>query len=266
MSSTHTRVLLPALALAVTLTGCTAQAPAQSESGRTSQAPPAAAAPAGKKVDPATAGSITGRVRFDGPRPTPDVVRLSADAGCVQNGRNTAQSDAVLISSDGALANAFVYIKDGLDPAYTFDTPATPVTLDQKGCFFEPRVLGIRVGQPLDVGNDDPTFHNVHAMPRMNMEYNQGLTAGAGRLRRTFTTPEVMMRFKCDVHAWMTAWIGVVAHPYFAVTGTDGSFTLAGVPPGTYTVEAWHERFGTRTAQVVVGDGQAQQVAFSFAR
>ena len=224
-------------------------------------APPAAA---GKTVDAATAGSIAGRITFEGAAPRPEVVRVSSDEGCVQAAGPNPMSDAVLVGNDGALQNVFVYIKDGLSPDYAFDVPTEPIVLDQKGCFYTPRVLGIRVGQPLEVSNDDPTFHNVHALPKMNMEFNQGLNMRGSRLRRTFTTPEVMMRFKCDVHGWMAAWVGVVQHPFFAVTGPDGSFALKGVPPGTYTVEAWHERFGTKTAQVTVGDHQAQTTAFSF--
>jgi plastocyanin len=218
----------------------------------------------GKKVDAATAGTITGKITFEGQRPAVELVRMASDAGCVQGAGPNPQSDAVLIANDGGLQNVFVYIKDGLDPAYTFDVPTDPVILDQKGCFYAPRVLGVRAGQSLEVSNDDPTFHNVHAMPKMNMEFNQGLNVRGSRLRRTFTTPEVMVRFKCDVHGWMAAWLGVVSHPYFAVTGADGSFSLKGVPPGTYTVEAWHERFGTKLAQVTVAANQTGTASFTF--
>jgi hypothetical protein len=143
--------------------------------------------------------------------------------------------------------------------------PASPAVLDQKGCLYQPRVLGVRVNQPLVISNDDATFHNVHALPKTNLEFNQGLANRNDKMTKTFTAPEVMVRFKCDVHGWMAAYVGVVAHPFFAVTGADGSFNLTGVPPGTYTVEAWHERFGTKTTEVTVGDHQSQTVSFSFA-
>jgi hypothetical protein len=142
--------------------------------------------------------------------------------------------------------------------------PPAPAVLDQKGCFYTPRVLGVRVGQPIALSNSDPTFHNVHALPRTNREFNTGLSPGIAPTRRTFTAPEVMVRFKCDVHGWMAAHVGVLPHPFFAVTGADGAFALQGLPPGTYTIEAWHERFGAKTDQVAVADRQAQTASFAF--
>jgi len=256
----------PAFALRlglISVVACSLMAASACGSSPAQNAAPAAAT--GKKVDAAMAGSIAGTVTFEGKPPAPEVIRVSSDMACVQDAGPNPASDAVLVANNGALQNVFIYIKEGLDPAYAFDTPTDPVVLDQKGCFYTPRVLGIRVGQPLDVSNDDPTFHNVHALPKMNMEFNQGLNVRGSRLRRTFTTAEVMMRFKCDVHGWMAAWVGVLPHPFFAVTGPDGSFDLKGVPPGTYTIEAWHERFGTKTAQVVVADHQTQTASFTFA-
>lgn len=190
---------------------------------------------------------------------------MDGDPACVQGDGPNPPSDAVLIANDGAIRHVFVYLKSGLDSAYTFPTPADPAVLDQQGCLYRPRVLGVRVGQPLNIVNSDATFHNVHALPKVNAEFNQGQPAKSQPARRVFKTPEVMVRFKCDVHGWMAAWVGVVSHPFFAVTGADGTFTLAGVPPGTYTVEAWHEKFGTRTAQVTVGDRAAATASFAFA-
>jgi hypothetical protein len=224
----------------------------------------APAVPAGKPVDTATAGTITGRVTFTGTPPSADAIRMSSDPACVASAGPNPQSDAVLVSADGGLRNVFIHIKDGLDPAYAFPTPTEPVVLDQQGCFYTPRVLGIRVNQPLEMSNSDPTFHNVHALPATNREFNHGLAPGLPAMRSTFATPEVMVRFKCDVHGWMAAYVGVVAHPFFAVTGADGAFSLDGVPPGTYTVEAWHERFGTRTGQVTVTSSGSHAVDFAF--
>jgi plastocyanin len=226
--------------------------------------PPAAPAAVGKPVDPATARNLIGKVTFTGKAPAPQVIRMSSDPACAEHAGPKPQDNAVLVGADGALQNAFIYIKSGLDSSYAFETPSTPVVLDQKGCFYVPRVMGLRVGQPLEMANTDPTFHNVHAMPKDNREFNHGLAPGIPPMRHTFTRPEVMVRFKCDVHGWMAAHIGVMEHPFFAVSAPDGSFTLNGVPPGTYTVEAWHEVFGTRTAQVTVGADTPAALSFSF--
>jgi len=142
--------------------------------------------------------------------------------------------------------------------------PKDPVVLDQRGCIYTPRVVGLRVGQSIEVVNSDDTLHNVHALPMQNQEFNHGQQFRNMRLTKTFTVPEVMVRFKCDVHGWMAAWVGVTTHPFFAITGNDGTFSLKGVPPGTYTVEAWHEKFGLRTTQVTVAPSQAQTASFTF--
>ncbi len=231
--------------------------------GTTPAPPPAAAAPA-KHVDPAAAGAITGRVVFEGTPPTPAPLKMSADPTCLEESGPHPHSDAVLVNKAGDVENVFVYVKDGLDAAYAFDVPTTPVQIDQKGCRYEPRVTGVRVGQPIQVVNDDPVFHNVHVMPQMNQEFDQGEPVQGSRLTHVFTVPEVMVHLKCDVHIWMSGYVGVVANPYFAVTGADGTFAIKNLPPGSYTLEAWHEQFGTRTQQVTVGNHQTQNVSFTF--
>ena len=152
---------------------------------------PATSAPAGKAVDPSTSRAVSGRVVFIGKPPAREVITMSSDPSCTTGAGQKPLDDAVLVGADGAVQNAFVYIKSGLDPAYAFETPTTPVVLDQKGCFYIPRVMGMRVGQPLEMANTDPTFHNVHAMPKDNREFNHGLAPGIPPMRHTFTTPEV---------------------------------------------------------------------------
>jgi len=227
-------------------------------------APKVARSGGNKSVDPATAGSIAGRITFSGPAPAAEPINMASDQACVQGSGPNTVSDAVVIGADGALKNVFVHVKEGLDSAYGFDVPTSGVVLDQKGCKYTPRVVGVRAGQPLEIVNSDPTLHNVHALPMANTEFNQGQPVQGFRTTRTFTTPEVMVRFKCDVHSWMTAQVGVVAHPYFAVTKDDGSYEIRNLPPGTYTIEAWHEKFGTQIAKVTVADKQAQTVPFTF--
>jgi plastocyanin len=157
----------------------------------------------------------------------------------------------------------FVYVKDGLGDR-VFPVPATPVVLDQKSCRYVPHVMGIQVGQTLDILSSDNTLHNVHAMPERNREFNQAHQLAGIKHTHVFSTKEVMIPFKCDVHKWMNAYIGVLDHPFYAVTGANGTFELKGLPPGMYTIEAWHEKLGTQTQTVTVGEKQTSDVAFTF--
>jgi plastocyanin len=231
-----------------------------------SSPPPASAPPAGggKKVDAATAGTISGKVTFAGTPPKPDMLRMTTDQACVQASGAMAPSDAALVAADGAVQNTFVYIKDGVDAAYSFEVPAEAVVLDQKGCRYAPRVIGVRAGQRLEIANSDATLHNVHALPMTNQEFNHGQKEKDPNIVHTFTVPEVMVRFKCDVHGWMNAHVGVMGTPFFAVTAADGSYEIKGVPPGTYTVAVWHEKFGESMQSVTVGDRETKTAAFTF--
>lgn len=246
----------PARALLLTVLACSAACAAD-----VSEQPAPAATP-GKQVDLATAGSVTGLVRFEGAPPAAERLRFSND--CVKNAAPNPQSDAVLVSAEGGLKNTFVYVRDGLEPGYAFDPPAGPAVLDQKGCVYSPRVLAVRVGQAIEVVNSDATLHNVHALPMANQEFNKSQPIQHSRLTHAFTAPEVMVRFMCNVHGWMAAHVAVVDHPYFAVSDDTGRFEIKNLPPGSYTLEAWHEKFGRQTAQVTVGEKQAQTVAFAF--
>ncbi len=202
-------------------------------------------------VDPATAGSITGKVTYDGPKPKPTAVDMSSDPACVKAHGGKAYDEALIIGPKGSLANTFVYVSKGLEP-YRFDVPKEPVTIDQRGCWFQPRVLGVQVGQTVNIINSDPVTHNIHPMAHMNSEWNHSQGPGDPPMHRTFSKPEIMIPVKCNIHNWMHAWIGVVENPFFAVTKEDGSFDLSGLPPGTYTVTAWHEGLETQTATVTV--------------
>jgi plastocyanin len=172
--------------------------------------------------------------------------------------------DQVLVEG-GKLANAFVYIAEGLAD-YSFDPPAGEVVIDQVGCIYRPLVVGVRVGQQLTFVNSDPVLHNVHTMPQENRGSNLSMPTRGMRLSRKFNEPEVMIRTKCDVHPWMRAFIGVVGHPFFAVTGPDGAFRFDGVPPGDYVVQLWHETLGVQTQKVTVPDKGAARADFNVAR
>lgn len=226
-------------------------------------AKPSSPAPDAKKVDTATAATITGKVMLDGAAPAPAIIKTGSDPTCAAANRGDLKSETFVVDN-GALENVFVYIKDGLGNKYLFDTPTEPVKLDQRGCHYVPHVLGVRVGQPLQIANSDNTLHNVHGMPQTNREFNFGQPLAGVKQDVTFTVAEVLIPFKCDVHSWMNAYIGVVDHPYFAVTGTGGTFELKTIPPGTYTIEAVHEKLGRQTQQVTLGEKDSKEIAFTF--
>ena len=223
---------------------------------------PATTAPIANPVDAATAGNVAGRITFEGTPPKLGLVRMDSDPNCVQQGA-AATDETVIVGDGGALQNVFVYVKDGLGDL-RFPVPSTPILLDQKGCRYVPHVLGAQVGQTVEMLNSDPTLHNVHAIPAVNQEFNMGQPLPGMKSTRRFSTREVMVPFKCDVHPWMRAYIGVLEHPYFAVTGADGAFNLNGLPPGTYTIEAWHETLGTQMQTVTIGERETGDITFSF--
>jgi hypothetical protein len=218
--------------------------------------------PGAKRVDAATAGSVSGKVTLDGAAPANLPIKLAADPFCTSTNPNGATFENYVVTN-GGLENVFVYVKDGLGNYY-FDAPTDTVKLDQQGCRYQPHVLGVRTNQPLEISNSDDTMHNVHAMPEANREFNVGQAMKHQVAKRTFTSREVMVPFKCDVHGWMHAFVGVMDHPYFAVTHDGGKFELKNLPPGTYTIEAWHEKLGTQTQKVTVAEKQAADVAFTF--
>jgi hypothetical protein len=230
------------------------------DSSKSAEPTAPAAAPDAKKVDAGTAGNITGKVLLEGTPPTPTTFKMTSDPAC---GAAEGHSESFVVDN-GALQNVFVYIKDGLGNKYIFDTPTEPVKLDQKNCHYTPHVLGVRVTQPLEIVNSDNTMHNVHGMPETNREFNFGQVVAGLKNTVAFTAPEVMIPFKCDVHAWMNSYIGVVNQPYFAVTGNGGKFEMKTVPPGTYTIEAWHEKLGRQTQSVTLGEKDTKDITFTF--
>jgi plastocyanin len=220
-------------------------------------------APSYFRVDPSTAGVLSGTIKFTGKRPARKPIDMSGDPACVEAHHGRAYDEPVVVNSKGELANVFVYIKSGLE-GKTFETPAAPVRLDQNGCWFRPRVIGIQTGQTLEVSNSDPVTHNIHPLAEVNREWNHSQGPGDAPIARKFPRPEVMIRVKCNIHSWMRAFIGVVEHPYFAVSGADGSFQIRNLPPGDYTVAAWQETLGTQEQKVTVPPSGAVTANFMF--
>jgi plastocyanin len=215
-------------------------------------------------VDAATAGVVTGAVTFRGVKPAREPISMESDEGCQKaHAGKPAYDETVLIGKSGGLANAFVYIQSGLE-GKKFEPNGEAVVLDQRGCMFVPRVVGIRTGQTLDLKNGDAVAHNVHPLPKNNREWNQEQAPQAPAVEHRFARPEIMIPVKCNIHAWMHSYIGVVDHPYFAVTGADGTFEWKNVPPGDYTVAVWHEKLGLQEQQVHVAAAGSAALSFTY--
>ena len=231
-------------------------------SGEQKQAAPQGPPPGAQRVDAAKAASVTGRVIFEGSAPENQLIQITSDAACSRAHANGLRFENFVVK-DGGLDNVFVYVKDGLGNYY-FDVPTEAVKVDQVGCQYVPHVFGARVGQPIEIVNSDETMHNVHAMPKVNREFNFGQHLKGMKNTEVFTTREVMVPFTCNVHPWMKAYGGIVDHPYFAVTSGGGKFELKNLPAGTYTVEAWHETLPPQTQTVTIAEKEAKQITFTF--
>ena len=222
-----------------------------------------AAAPAA--MDDANAGSITGKVAFAGDKPVMKTLSMDAVPNCARAHTTPQKSQEVMVNENGTLKNVFVWVKAGV-PDKQWPVPGSAVKLEQKGCMYEPHVLGVMATQEIEIINDDPTNHNIHPMPKENREWNESQPPKGDAKKKSFARQEASppITVKCNVHPWMRAFIAVVSHPFFAVTGDDGTFTIKGLPPGTYTVEAIQEKFGSKEMQVTVGAKEAKTADFDF--
>lgn len=206
--------------------------------------------------------SLRGVVHFEGKMLAPKPISMSADPVCAKQHPSPVLAQEVSTDAKGDLQNVIVFVADGLGDR-TFDPPTQPAVVEQKGCMYAPHVLAVRANQPLEVLNEDATSHNIHPTPANNREWNKAEPPGS-KMEEAFAREEIAIPVKCNVHPWMRAYIAVFKHPFFAVTGKDGGFDLTGLPPGTYTLKAWHEKFGTATQTVTVGPNETKEISFVF--
>jgi plastocyanin len=206
--------------------------------------------------------TLVGTITLKGTPPKPKLIDMPADPVCQNLNRNPTTES--VITNHGRLANVFVYVKGDPLNAYRFAAPESDVILNQRSCYFEPHVFGLQAGQNLQIINSDPTFHNVHPTPRLNPEWNYSQPNGAPPLTKTFRRAEVMIPIKCNQHPWMRAYVGVLNHPFFAVSDRSGKFEIRGLPAGTYKLVVWHEVYGEQEIDVTLAPGESRNADFTF--
>ncbi|MGA8287116.1 MAG: carboxypeptidase regulatory-like domain-containing protein [Acidobacteriaceae bacterium] len=254
---------IPLVALA--LAGCSKHTAANpSAAGNTSS--PATPTP-NAQIDPATAGSVSGTIRFNGKAPTPIVIDMAQDPACSEGSKTPNMTEQYVVHDD-RLANVFVYVKDGLGNRIYMPTK-TPVVLDQKGCRYIPHVIGAMIGQPVEFRNSDRTMHNIHIVPPGSDDssgFDISQAPMAGTEQHIFRHAGLMIPVRCNNHPWMEAFLNVTKNPFFAVSNADGTYEIQGLPPGTYTLVAVHEKLGTQSQQITIQRHKATTVNFAFSK
>jgi hypothetical protein len=210
----------------------------------------------------AASSAVKGLVKFVGARPAATHISMNADPSCAKLHPGGLTAEDVVASPDGGLQNVVVFVSEGLDNR-SFDPAVQPVSMEQKGCMYTPHVIAMRANQELDILNNDATTHNLHPVPSNNREWNKAQAPGT-RVDATFAREEIAIPMKCNVHPWMRSYIAVFKHPFFAVTDKGGNFELKNLPPGTYTIAAWHEKLGTSTQKITLSSGVTKELEFVF--
>jgi plastocyanin len=201
---------------------------------------------------------VTGKVTLDGKAPDMKTIDMTTVAACAQQHPDPVTEEIVVTGDKGELKNVVVSIKKEEGQDLTGDVPKDPAVIDQKGCMYLPHVTAMMVGQPLMVKNSDPTLHNVHSLSTINGSFNKGQPGvNNGELIDPQPKAPETFRIKCDVHSWMAGWIVVFDHPYFSVTGDDGTYDIKNLPDGDYTLQAWQEKYGSQEQKITVKDGKA---------
>jgi plastocyanin len=246
--------------LAISVTGCGNKQPA---SGNNESESAPAAHTSGKPVDPTTAGSVTGTILFTGVPPKMKAISMVTVPNCAKMHSMPAMTEDFVPGDNGTLQNVIVYLQGDFS-AYSFPAASAPVRVDQEGCIYTPHVVAKMTGDPLEVTNKDAVTHNINAMSQLGQGWNESQMRGGDPIVRRFSKEEVPIIVKCNMHPWMRFYLAVVDHPYFQVTGKDGQFALRNVPPGTYTLTAWHEAFGAKKQTVIIQPKQEQKISFTF--
>ncbi len=213
---------------------------------------------------PSHAGTIKGRVTFDGTPPSRRMMDMTADPACVKLIPDGRLGEVMVIDENRGIANVFVYLSGGDIEGKTFEKPSTAAHMTQVGCMFTPRVFGVMANQAVEIENGDPFLHNVHSLPKKSRQFNLAMPFQNQVIKKKFTSAEVMVRIKCDVHPWMAAYIGVLKHPFHATSGSDGTYEMKDVPAGTYTVDAWHERLEAQQGTITVTADGSATLDFTF--
>jgi len=213
----------------------------------------------------AFAGTITGTVTYEGKVPNLKPIAMDADPNCAKKHTTPQASDVLVLGDGNTMANILVRVVGGLPAGKTWPAPKEPAVMDQNGCRYEPHVLGIQIGQPFKILNSDGILHNVHSLPKINKPFNMAMPGNRKEATATFDKEENIFQMKCDVHPWMSAFIMVTTNPFYAVTKKDGKFSIANLDPGTYEIEAWHEKLGIQKASVTIAAaGDTKPIAFKF--
>jgi hypothetical protein len=255
------RMMLGAAALAFGVWGCGGKS-ADNNASAGSTGSGAAVAQSGT-AGPTGTSSVSGVIHFTGEAPANPKIDMSQEAAC-KGKYTTTPTDPQYVVSSGKLGNVFVYVKSGLPNGATYQAPSTPVEIDQTGCLYHPRVFGVMTNQDIVIKNNDAVLHNIKAVPATNRGFNISQPSAGMTSTRKFASQEVMVPLECNVHGWMHAWVGVLSHPFYSTSGEDGSFSIKNLPPGTYTIEAWHEKLGPQSQTVTVGAGEAKTLDFTF--
>lgn len=238
------------IALVVTLSAVSCQKKTESESSAPSTAPRAAPAPsATPEAAPATGGGLSGVVSFKGTVPPAKTIQLEADPQCVTMHPGGLKASDIEVGTGNGLKDTLVYVSS--DVSGTFTPPSASVTIDQQGCWYHPRMVAMMAGQTLVVRNSDNTVHNFHTQSKVNPVINQ-VQSTVGDISKVLSKPEKPFDVKCDIHPWMKGTLAVFSHPYFAVTDDNGAYTIPNLPPGDYTITAYHPKAGTVSQKVTV--------------